>query len=490
LAGIEGFLGRIQSSWNSFSFSQKVVIAGIALAVIVSLIVFSLWLKKPSYAVLFSDMDITSAGEVAQELEKMGEQYKVTRGGTTILVPAERVAELRINLASSGVISSGTVGYEIFDKNDIGVTDFVQKLNLKRALEGELSRTISSLSSVDKARVHIVFPKESIFKDKGHQATASVVLSLRRGHSLSQGQLKGIANLIAYSVENLQPENVTIIDQNGNLLSSPGGEDAFGLSNQQLDIKKRLEEYLAGKAEAMLSRVLGPGKAIVRVNAELDFRNIEVTRETFDPNTVVRSEQVSEESNTQDGSRSENTITNYDINRTVEKIVGGGGGIRSLSVAVFVDGHYEGEGESLKYVPLSSEELKELEEIVKGAVGYNPSRNDVVKVVNLPFYNSNIPEVSLKPPITDWLPGLLTKLVAIGLVVFLFLLFKKSVSSLLSSRGGYQPAYVPRRGKGPEAPGMAEFRPRAPSIEDQTREISRQDPEQVVKLVKTWLAEG
>jgi len=192
LAGIEGVLRNIQASWNNFSFSQKVVIGGIVMAVIVSMVVFSLWLRKPSYAVLFSDLDISSAGEVAQELEKMGEQYKVTRGGSTILVPAERVAELRINLASSGAISSGTVGYEIFDKNDIGVTDFVQKLNFKRALEGELSRTISSLSSVEKARVHIVFPKEGIFKGSGHGATASVVVSLKRGLALSQSQIRGI----------------------------------------------------------------------------------------------------------------------------------------------------------------------------------------------------------------------------------------------------------------------------------------------------------
>jgi len=482
-------LRNIQASWNNFSFSQKVVIGGIVMAVIVSMVVFSLWLRKPSYAVLFSDLDITSAGEVAQELEKMGEQYKVTRGGSTILVPAERVAELRINLASSGAISSGTVGYEIFDKNDIGVTDFVQKLNFKRALEGELSRTISSLSSVEKARVHIVFPKESIFKGGGHGATASVVVSLRRGLSLSQSQIRGIANLVSYSVENLKPENVTIIDQNGNLLSSPSGDDSPGLSNSQLDLKKKLENYLAGKAEEMLSRVLGPGKAIVRVNAELDFRSIEVTKETFDPNTVVRSEQTSEESNTQDGSRSENTITNYDINRTVERIVGGGGGIKSLSVAVFVDGHYEGEGEDVKYVPLSNEELKELEEIVKGAVGFDPSRNDVVKVVNLPFYNNPVADVSLKTPITELLPGILTRVAAVGIVVFLFLLFKKSISKLLSSKGSSYPAYIPSA-RVREGVPVPEYAGREPSIEDQTRELSRQDPEQVVKLVKTWLAEG
>ncbi|RKZ06445.1 flagellar M-ring protein FliF, partial [bacterium] len=239
MAGIDDILGRIQNAWTGFSFSQKVVIGGIVVAVVASIVVFSLWLRKPSYAVLFSDLDISSAGEVSQELEKMGEKYKVTRGGTTILVPSERVAELRINLASSGAITSGTVGYEIFDHNDIGVTDFVQKLNLKRALEGELSRTISSLTSVEKARVHIVFPKESIFKENSRDATASIVVMMKRGYTLSQSQIRGITNLVAYSVQDLKPENVTVVDRNGNLLSSPAQDDALGLSSTQLDIKRK-----------------------------------------------------------------------------------------------------------------------------------------------------------------------------------------------------------------------------------------------------------
>ncbi len=153
-----------------------------------------------------------------------------------------------------------------------------------------------------------------------------------------------------------------------------------------------------------------------------------------------------------------------------------------------MDGHYEGEGKDVKYVPLSNEELKELEEIVKGAVGFDPSRNDVVKVVNLPFYNSPVADVSLKTPVTEWLPGILTRVAAIGIVVFLFLLFKKSISRLLSSKSSY-PAYIPSA-RVREGVSVPEYAGREPSIEDQTRELSKQDPEQVVKLVKTWLAEG
>ncbi len=479
---------RIQGAWTGLSFSQRVVLGGIVIAVVISLIIFSMWLRKPSFAVLFSDLDITSAGEVAQELEQMGGEYKVTRGGTTILVPAEKVAEFRINLASAGVIHTGGVGYEIFDNNEIGVTDFVQKLNLKRALEGELSRTIGSLTAVDKARIHIVFPKESIFKEGNKPATASVVLNLRRGFSLSQSQILGITNLVAYSVEGLDPQYVAVIDQAGNTLTRAAGEEAPGLSNTQIDIKKRFEGYLASKAEEMLSAVLGPGRAIVRIDADLDFRAIETTKETYDPRTVTRSEQVTEESNTQEGSRNESTVTNYEVNRTVETIYGGGGGINSISVAVFVDGHYSGEGQADGgYTPLTQEELTEIEGIVKNAVGFDPSRNDLIKVVNLQFYSGVAGGIVTKNPVMDWLPGILSKVATVAVLVFLFLLFKKNFGRMFAAGRGFPRYAGPKVSGGGVVPDMQAFEP---SLEDRTREVSMKEPEQVVKLVKTWMAEG
>jgi flagellar M-ring protein FliF len=449
-----------------------------------------LWLRKPSYAVLFSDLDITSAGEVAQELEQMGEDYKVARGGTTILVPAEKVAELRINLASEGVIHTGGVGYEIFDNNEIGVTDLVQRLNMKRALEGELSRTISSLTAVEKARVHIVFPKESIFKNGSQEASASVVVGLRRGYTISQSQILGITNLVSYSVEGLSPDKVTVIDQGGNTLTRSAGEQAPGLGNAQIDIKRRFESYLAGKAEEMLAVALGPGKAIVRVNADLDFRAIETTKETYDPQTVVRSEQVTEESNTQEGSRNESTITNYDINRTVETIIGGGGGIKSLSVAAFVDGHYGegGIGGTGEYTPLTEEELSGLEDIVKGAVGFDPSRNDVIKIVNVQFYSSGLGDISMKTPVMDWLPGVIAKIGTVAVLLMLFLLLRKNLGRLFSGEGRGIPSFTVPRSMSSGV--VKEVSAIEPSLEDRTKEMSGSEPEQVAKLVKTWMAEG
>ncbi|MBN1164717.1 MAG: flagellar M-ring protein FliF [Candidatus Krumholzibacteriota bacterium] len=488
MARLDEALNRFQGAWTGFSFSQKVILSTIVLAVIVSLVVFSMWLRKPSFAVLFSDLDITNAGEVTQELEQMGEEYRVTRGGTTVLVEADRVAELRIGLASAGVIHPGGVGYEIFDNNEIGVTDFVQQLNLKRALEGELSRTISSLTAVEKARVHIVFSKESIFKQGNQDATASVVVGLKRGYSLNRTQIVGITNLVSFSVEGLSPENVTVLDQTGNTLTRTAADESLGFSNAQIDLKRNLEGYLAGKAEEMLAVVLGPGKAVVRVDADLDFRRIETTKEMFDPQTVVRSEQSTEESNSQEGSRSENITTNYDINKSVERIVGSGGGINSLSVAVFVDGHYQENGPDgqREYVALSSEELSELEEAVKGAVGFDPSRNDVIKIVNLPFYSTGLENVSGDGSIMEWLPGLIGKIATVCILVLLFLLVRKHLSQMLS-----QEATFPAFSAGPVAPGgsgpiltQAEL-----SLEERTKNVSRSDPDQVVKLIKTWMAE-
>jgi flagellar M-ring protein FliF len=487
LAGLEDILGRIQNAWNSFSFSQKIVISGIVAAVIVSLVIFSFWLRKPSFGVLFSDLDVASAGDVSEELEKMGVDYKVEGGGTTILVPAERIAQLRINLASEGVINSGGVGYEIFDNNEIGVTDFVQKINMRRALEGELSRTISSLNAVEKARVHIVFPKVSIFKDKSREATASVVVRLRRGRKLSDQQVNGISNLVSFSVEGLESGNVTVIDQSGNTLSQSSSEEALGMDNAMIGIKRKLENYLSKKAEDMLSSVLGPGRAIVRVDAEIDYRNIETMRESYDPNTVVRSEEVSTESNTQEGSSSENIISNYEVNRTVETIVGNGGGIKSLSVAAFVDGHYEeGEGGKREYQPLSDQEVNELRDVIKSAVGFDPSRNDVIKVVNLPFYSGNAGSTDISTPLVEWLPEVLAKLAAAGILVFLFLMFRKNIGKLLSGGGGF-PSFA--RAKTGGGGGLSGVPKREPSLEERTREVSMEEPEQVVKLVKTWMSE-
>ncbi len=496
LAGIDMTMGRFQGAWDSFSFSQKVVMAGIVLAVVVSLVVFTMWIRKPDYAVLFSDLDIANAGEITQELEQAGVEYKVTRGGTTVLVPSDRVAELRVTLASAGVIHDDQPGYIVLDDQNIGVTDFVQNVNYRRAIEGELARSVSSLTVVEKARVHIVFEKPSIFKDKGQEATASVIVRLKPGQTLNKSQIMGITKLVAFSVEGLDQKNVSIIDQTGTMLTSNNEEEGAGIINSQIEIKRTLEDYLAGKAQEMLEAVLGSGRAIVRVNAEMDFRDVETTREVFDPQTVVRSEQTTEESNEQDGSRSENTTTNYDINRTLETIVGGSGGIKQLTIAVTVDGHYEtGEDGNRQYSPLSAAELSELEAIVKSAVGFDPKRNDVIKIVNLQFPSMGVEDITFRTPVMDWLPGVIGKVITMAILVMMFLFFRKHLGQMFSEGTGFSvfrtPAVMRAGGKGMSAaPGTLAPITAEESLEERTREISSNDPEQVAKLVQTWMAES
>ncbi|MBU8922777.1 MAG: flagellar M-ring protein FliF [Bacteroidales bacterium] len=492
MAGMDETLGRFQGAWDSFSFSQKIVLSGIILAVIISLIVFTAWLRKPSYSVLFSDLDMSSAGEVTQELEQLGVEYKVTRGGTTVLVTSERVAELRVNLASSGVMQGGQTTYKIFDDQDFSVTDFVQNVNYKRAMEGELARTISGLTVVEKARVHLVFPKQSIFKGQGQEATASVIVKLKRGQVLSKDQIVGITNIISNSVEGLETGKVSIIDQTGRPLTSNSGDEGVGLLNAQIEIQRTLEQYLSGKAQQMLEAVLGAGRAVVQVNADVDFRAVETTREVFDPQSVVRSEVTSEESNTQEGSNSESVQTNYDINRTIETIVEGGGGIKQLTIAASLDGHYEtAEDGTRQYKPLTGQELTELEGIIKNAVGFDPGRNDVINVVNFQFQSLDLLDTSLDTPIMEWLPGIIGKVVTIAILVLLFLLFRKHVGSMFAGGGGFRafsPANVLRGSGGASGANIAPLSNEL-SLEERTREISRNDPDQVAKLVQTWMAE-
>jgi len=339
--GFRNVTDNIKTLFEGLSFNQKVLFGAVATASVISIAVFSLWLQKEEKAVLFTNLSLDDAAVALEELTKQDVTAELTNGGTTILVPKKSVHRLRVDLASRGVPSSGTVGFEIFDGKQYGLTDFLQNVNFKRALEGELTKTIESLQGIQSARVHLVLPKPSIFKKLDSPATASVVLQLGRGAQLQDNRIVGIQSLVAGSVENLGPQHVTVIDQYGKVLSQGIKDGETGRTESQLALRKEVEGYLAQKAGLMLDGVLGQGRSIVQVDATLNFEKIDREREIYDPqNTVVRSEVINEMSDPETGGTDENSTTNYEINRTVEHIVGEIGGVKRLSVAVFVDGNY------------------------------------------------------------------------------------------------------------------------------------------------------
>ena len=363
----------------------------------VLLLVFVLFIfNEPNYTVLYSKLSQEDAGKVVEYLNAQKIVYKVDDNDQTIKVPKDKVYEARLALAGKGVPSTGIIGYEIFDKNTMGMSDFLQKLNFKRALEGEISRTIIQQAGIEGARVHIVLPARSVFKDEQKDPTASVVLKLSGNADLSKGSISAISHLVASSVEGLKPDKVTIVDTKGTLLSSVSDGGTGGFTGKQYEIKSAVETYLSGKAQSILDNVIGYGNSVVKINADIDFNQVEKTMELYDPETQVAiSEQmVKSESGGKSVSDSNvvttvNSTTNYEVSKTIEKVVEGAGNIKRITLAAVINNVSKEvkTGNETKIVtePRSEEQLKKLEQIISQSVGINPTRNDLVSVVSMPF---------------------------------------------------------------------------------------------------------
>ncbi len=502
--------------------SQVMMLLGVVAGSIVGIIFVVGWLNSITYARLYSDLDQNEAGEIVSYLSDNKIPYQLSDGGGTIEVPSGDVYGTRIALASEGLPRSGTMGYSIFDENNLGMTDFLQNLNFRRALEGELTRTIMQLNEVQAARVHIVMPKERLFKKDQKDATASVVLKLKGNADLSKRQIKGITHLVASSVEGLKPSNIAIVDYDGNLMSSGTENDPLaGLSSSQLEVRKQVEQYLQDKAQSMMDDVLGQGKSVIRVTADLDFQQIEKTSETFDPNAPsVRSEErvkstlsatdkAAEDSESKQDDNTETVITNYELNKTVEHIVNAIGTIGRLSVAVLVDGIYtpvEGEGGAMEmmYQPRPQEELDRLASIVKNAVGFDQQRNDQIEMVNIAFDRNNLQDdqdLLDSMYMREFYMDIARKVGLVLLFALLFFYLKKKSSKLFSALGAFAPA-APRRVQTasagqpreaavsqPEELEPIEAEVRQPRLIDKMQRTAKEQPEEIAKVIKTMMVE-
>ena len=410
------------SKFNQFTINQRFIILLALAGSIAGLVAVTLWTQQPDMQVLFANLAVDDASGIIDKLKDAKVPYETANGGTTVLVPSAQVHDLRLEMAGQGLPHGGGVGYEIFDRTTMGMSDFVQKLNYRRALQGELARTITQMPEVERARVHLAIPERRLFATEQDRARASVVVSLRASQTLSKAQIQGVVHLVSSSVEGLQARDVTVVDGHGNLLSNTSSDESAGLSGTQMEYQRTLEKDIETRIQTMLERIVGVNKAVVRVSSVLDFRKIETTEERYDPNgQVVRSEQRGQEnssgvngasggvpgveSNVPGGTEAEggqtssnnnqtkNETVNYEISRTVSRIVEPTGTIKKLSVAVLVDGTYEGGGKAgeggadqpKKYVPRSEEEMKRIEEIVKKAMGYSTERQDQVEVVSIQF---------------------------------------------------------------------------------------------------------
>jgi flagellar M-ring protein FliF len=505
------------------SMGQKVIVAlGISLLV-GTVVAVVLWSTRPNYQVLFSRLNPEDGASIVETLKQEKISYKLRGNGTVILVPDEKVYELRLSLASAGIPQGGGVGFEIFDDTPMGTTEFVQMLNYQRAIQGELSRTIAQFEAVAHARVHIVTPKGSLFVEDEKPATASVVLRLLPGEQLSKRQIDGVVRLVSSAVEGLDPDNITVVDVNGGVLHKGHRSDSeVALSSSQLEHQNSLETSLERRIQEMLERVVGDDRAVVRVTAEVDYRQITTNEERFDPDSaVIRSEQRQQESSvggttmpegapeekyefgrsggqgmvSNNSSKKQNQVINYEINRVSKQTVAAVGEIKRLSVAVVVDGKYEAvedaAGEvSQSYVARSQEEMKRLVEIVKKAMGYDSKRGDQVEVINLPFAEQPQTLAEGGEGASAWMSyvarfaPLLLKVVVV-LLVFLFVVrpLMRWLSQVSSRpQAGQTSGELALESPTPEALSALEPRQRV-------MYLAKNDPEKTTDLIRGWLNE-
>src|SRR5687768_310569 len=289
---------QLQTIWGQLGLNQKVTIAATTLAVLLGLGSLVFWSSRPSYSLLYGKLDEAEAAKVISYLDEAKVPYEVSRGSGNIMVPSDKVHTTRMQLASKGLPKGEGVGFEIFDRSNFGISDFVQRANYLRAVQGELSRTISQVESVETARVMIVMPENRLLVNDKNKPTASVFVKVRGNALLPSQTVNAIRFLVAGAVEGLKPQNVSVVDNSGNVLSDSLEPDSVvGLTQTQLEMRKKTELYLSKKAEGMLETVLGPGQAVVRVSAEMNFDTLTRMEEKFDPEgQVLRSATTTDES--------------------------------------------------------------------------------------------------------------------------------------------------------------------------------------------------
>ena len=416
----------MKSVFANLTLRQRVTVGLIVVAVAAAMYALVHWQKEADFKPLYTSLAPEDAGAIVQKLKESGVEYRLPESGGVVMVPSARLAELRLTMATAGLPRSGRIGFELFDKANLGATEFTEHVNYRRALEGELERSIICLAEVEQARVHITFPKESVFLDSQEPAKASVLVKIRPGARLAAENVQAIDHLVASAVEGLAPDAVSVLDMNGNLLGRPaaaGGLEGPDSSEAVLEYRHKVEADLLAKIASTLEPLLGAGKYRAGVSVECDFAAAEQSEELYDPaRSVMLTSQRSEDnagsafasgvpgtpstlprptSRPANGAGRNTRVTEnitYQASRTVKKTRLPAGTVRKMSLAVLVDHELSWQKDKNGYqrilVPPSADKLKVVRDLVTGVTGFNAERGDQITIESLPFETT----LTLEPP--------------------------------------------------------------------------------------------
>jgi flagellar M-ring protein FliF len=536
------FLKQLTDFWAGLPTPKRVALVAVMAVVLSGVMAISILGSRETYGTLYSELGTEDAAAIVEKLKTAQVPYRLEAGGSRIEVPEERIPGLRLELAAGGLPHGGSVGFEIFDRSKIGATEFEQQVNLRRALEGELARSVMSIDGVKAARVHLVLPERRLFAAREESASASVVVKLENAHNFGRKEVAAVVHLVSAAVPTLSKDRVSVVSTEGVTLHRPssdtlGGGDLADLGAEQARV---MAGQLEAEAQAQLERVLGPGNADVRVNLWLDNSAREKTEELYEPTkTALRSEHkveegvangeagvagvpgaktnlpdaqgegpVAEEKPAGNGAGAVRSQTrNWEVQKVVQKTTTPAGDIRRLSVAVLLNGRYAKKGDKQVFAPLPVDEVKALEETVKRAVGFNPERGDTVTVQATQF--AKLDTDDMNPPVgffsnKPWLPYAMAGAALVLVLGTLVLVFRTKKPRSL-------PAPVPalvdpvrvlaELGSGPELAEAAAQLPEAerqrlleePHIAGEIRahalELAAKDPATAAVVLKAWLSE-
>jgi len=518
---------------------QQKLLSIIALSMVAAIAVAGwTWTRTPTFSVLFTNVSERDGGNIIAALQQMNAPFKFSESGGAILVPQHQVHELRMRLASQGLPKGGLVGFELMENQKLGMSQFIEQINFQRALEGELSRSIQSLAAVQGARVHLAMPKQTGFMRDEQKPSASVVLNIHPGRNLDPNQVAGIAHMVAASVPHLPAANVSVIDQDGNLLSAEKSSSrGTGLDATQLKYMQEIEASTVRRIESILAPMVGPGNFRAQVTADIDFSQSEQVAETYKPNATpeisIRSQQVSENGSgaptaagvpgalsnqppvpatapltappapgtpgapgvatttataaTNAAAGRRDATTNYELDKTIRHVRQPVGAIKRLSVAVVIN-HRKSVAQDGKatYKPLAGKEMAQINDLVKEAMGYNKDRGDTLNVQNSPFAIAEaepVPETPIwkNPTLIGWVLEGLKYLIFAGLAGYLFFgVVKPFLRKLMDSASRIpvipeEVAYA--------APGAANYDQKVQAA----RDLARQEPKVVATVIKDWV---